>query len=719
MDFAVVHDLPGRLRFRTDPACVTVEVVHDLTGVLLADEVIVDARVNAVTGSVLVLFSPADRDKVLAAVDGYRFDADRAVARMASLMTHVPAVGAGAGAHHGHGLAVAEVGPAGLLRFAGYFLLRPLLPSFVRMAMAIYRSLPFLARGLAALWHGRLNVDVLDAAAIGLSLARGDFRAASNITLMFAASEYLQHWTREKSRESLAESLAVDVDAVWVRRGDVQYHVPLVELQTGEIVVVRSGSSIPVDGVVVDGDATVNETLMTGEAIAVARRVGSSVYAGTVVEDGRLDIRVTSVGAETRVNAIVRFIEESESRRSIAESRAEALADRIVPYSFLLSALVLLLTRSVYRATSVLLVDYSCAIRLSTPLAVLTAMREGAQNDVLIKGGRYIEALAAADVVVFDKTGTLTMAKPSVAHVIPLNGYSREDVLCIAACLEEHFPHPVARAVVRQAEEEGLDHQEEHTEVEYVVAHGIASRLRGKRVLVGSAHFVHEDEQVPAGEHQALISEWAHKGYSILHLAMDQQLVGILCIEDPLRSETPQVVMALRSLGVKRILMLTGDATSTAEAVAEASGIEEWQAGVLPVDKADVIRRLQAEGHSVIMVGDGINDSPALSAADVGVSLRYGADLAREVADVVLAGNNLNELVFARHLAQTALHRVHRNFQTIIGLNTGYLGLGLAGRLQPSALALLHNLTTVGVALNAMRPMLAAPRDAQGGDSDH
>lgn len=710
MDFSIAHELPGRLRFRALPNTVSEEVAHDLTGVLLGDEAVSDVRVSAVTGSVLVRFAPDRRATVVALVDGYRFDPERAFARMAALVRQgASATTEDHGTHHGHGLAVPETRPGGLLRFVGYFLLRPLLPPFVRMAMAIYRSLPFLARGLYSLRQGRLNVDVLDAVAIGLSLIRGDFRAVGNITLMFAASEYLEHWTREKSRESLAESLAVDVDAVWVKRGDVEYHVPLVELQSGDIVVVRSGTSIPVDGVVVDGDATVNEASMTGEAIAVARRAGSSVYAGTVVEDGRLDIRVTGVGAETRVNEIVRFIEESESRKSIIESRAEALADTIVPYSFLLSALVLLFTRNLSRAASVLLVDYSCAIRLSTPLAVLTAMREGAQNDVLIKGGRYIEALANADVVVFDKTGTLTMARPSVAHVIPLNGHSREDVLCIAACLEEHFPHPVARAVVRKAEEEGLDHQEEHTEVEYVVAHGIASRLRDKRVLVGSAHFIHEDEHIPSTDHQAVIDEWAHKGYSILHLAVDEQLVGILCIEDPLRPETPQVVSDLRALGIKRVIMLTGDAASTAEAVAEASGIEEWRAQVLPVDKADVIRELQAGGHQVIMVGDGINDSPALSAADVGVSLRDGADLAREVADVVLAGNDLGELVFARQLAQTALGRVNRNFQAIIGLNTGYLGLGLAGRLQPSALALLHNLTTVGVALNAMRPMLVSP----------
>lgn len=535
MEFAVAHELPGRIRFWATSLVVTREVAYDLTGVLLGDDGVIDARVSPVTGTVLVRFDPDDRPRVFELLATYRFDAARAHEHLATIGREVSALAVpDEGAHHGHALALAGQGPGGLLRFAAYFLLRPFIPAFVRMAMAVWRALPFLLNGLAALRQGRLNVEVLDATAIGLSLARGDFRAVGNITLMFAASEYLEQWTREKSRESLAHSLVVDVDSVWVRRDGIEYHIPILDLEAGDVVVVRSGSSIPVDGVVVDGDATVNEASMTGEGIAVARRAGSSVYAGTVVEDGRLDIRVRSVGAETRVSEIVRFIEESESRKAVIESRAEALADRIVPYSFGLAVLVLLLTRSLSRAASVLLVDYSCAIRLSTPLAVLTAMREGAHHGVLIKGGRYLEALATADVVVFDKTGTLTVARPSVAHVVPLEEYSREDVLCLAACLEEHFPHPVARAVVRKAEQEGLNHEEEHTEVEYVVAHGISSRLRGKRVLVGSSHFVHEDEGVPVGEHQALIDEWAHRGFTILHMSVDGRLVGLLCIEDPM-----------------------------------------------------------------------------------------------------------------------------------------------------------------------------------------
>ena len=610
---------------------------------------------------------------------------------------------AGLGGPNGLAIAGAAPGAGGLIR---YLILRPFLPRIVRMVSSFFRALPFLLKGGRSLASGRLNVDVLDAAALGISLVRGDFRSVGLITALFAVGEFLEEWTRKKSRESLAESLAVDVDTVWVKRGEAEVQVPLSALADDDLVVVRAGSSIPVDGVVAEGEAMVNQTSMTGEPLAVARRAGASVYAGTVVEEGRLDIRPTGVGSATRINQIVGFIERSEALKANVQGKAERLADAIVPYSFLLAGGVWAVTRDVARAASVLLVDYSCAIRLATPLAILTGMREGASHGVLIKGGRFIEGLAGADTVVFDKTGTLTEARPRVAEVISLNGHGRDDVLRLAACLEEHFPHPVARAVVRKAEQESLDHQEEHAEVEYVVAHGIASRLRGKRVLVGSRHFVHEDEGVPLDEFLPVVNEWAAKGYSILHLAIGGKLAGILCIEDPLRPEAAAVVRGLREQGVKRIIMLTGDGPVTAAAVANAVGVDEWRAQVLPADKADIVRQLQAEGGKVVMVGDGINDSPALSAADVGVSLRDGADLAREVADVVLSGNDLAELLVARQLAKATLRRIHVNFSSIMGLNSAFMALGLVGRAQPGMLALLHNLTTVGVALNAMRPML-------------
>ncbi|MGJ3523246.1 heavy metal translocating P-type ATPase [Nitratidesulfovibrio sp. D1] len=775
MDYRIAHELPGRMRLRCAPGSFSQDRAHDLVARIVAVEGVAEAHATASTGSVLVRYArPAARGEVLAVVDGFvaggarasagKKAADKASgkpvaeARRPSGRQHargaarhdgvIPGGAAGAarqargpmGAHlppgvlaaglHGMG-AVAMDGAAGAAGVAGlgglamagatpgasglirYLILRPFLPRIVRMISAFFRALPFLLKGGRSLASGRLNVDVLDAAALGISLVRGDFRSVGLITALFAVGEFLEEWTRKKSRESLAESLAVDVDTVWVKRGEAEVQVPLSALADDDLVVVRAGSSIPVDGVVAEGEAMVNQTSMTGEPLAVARRPGASVYAGTVVEEGRLDIRPTGVGSETRINQIVGFIERSEALKANVQGKAERLADAIVPYSFLLAAGVWAVTRDVARAASVLLVDYSCAIRLATPLAILTGMREGARHGVLIKGGRFIEGLAGADTVVFDKTGTLTEARPRVAEVIPLNGHGRDDVLRLAACLEEHFPHPVARAVVRKAEQESLDHQEEHAEVEYVVAHGIASRLRGKRVLVGSRHFVHEDEGVPLDEFLPVVNEWAAKGYSILHLAMGGRLAGILCIEDPLRPEAADVVKGLRGQGVKRIIMLTGDGPVTAAAVASAVGVDEWRAQVLPADKADIVRQLQADGGKVVMVGDGINDSPALSAADVGVSLRDGADLAREVADVVLSGNDLAELLTARRLAKATLRRIHVNFGSIMGLNSAFMALGLVGRAQPGMLALLHNLTTVGVALNAMRPMLGNG-DAEG-----
>ena len=461
-----------------------------------------------------------------------------------------------------------------------------------------------------------------------------------------------------------------------------------------------------------EGEASVNQASMTGEPLGVLRSPGSSVYAGTVVEEGEIAIRPTGVGDGTRLRQIVRFIEDSEALKAGVQGKAERLADAVVPFSFLLAGLVWLVTRNPARAASVLLVDYSCALKLSTPLAVLAAMKEGVGRGVLVKGGRFLESLAAADAVVFDKTGTLTESRPRVAEVIPGEGYERDDILRTAACLEEHFPHPVARAVVRKAEQEGLHHQEEHTEVEYVVAHGIASRLHGKRVLFGSRHYIHHDEGVPVDGMREDIERLAREGRSILYLAVDGKLAGLIAIEDPLRPEAAPVIRKLLGRGI-RVVMLTGDDERTAAAVAELLGISEYRSQVLPTDKAAVIRSLQAEGHTVAMLGDGINDSPALSAADVGVTLSDGADLAREVADVVLTECRLDGLVTAVDLSKAAMRRIRTDFGLIMTLNTVFLASGLAGFLQPGPSALLHNLTTVGVSLNAMRPMLKAGAEPQ------
>lgn len=586
-----------------------------------------------------------------------------------------------------------------------YVLFRPFMPLPLRVVGALRRGVPFLLRGGKSLLGGRLNVDVLDAAAIGVSLVMRDFGTAGLLTLLLAFGESLEAWTRKKSLGSLAERLALTVTNIWVRREGKEIHIPIDKLQAGDFVVVRSGSAIPVDGRVVEGEASVNQAYMTGEALGVLRSPGNFVFAGTAVEEGELIIEPTGVGRQTRFQQIMRFIDESEARKAGIQGKMERLSDAVVPFTFLLAALVLLATRNPMRAAGVLMVDYSCALKLATPLAILTAIREGAGRGVLIKGGRFLEVLAQADAVIFDKTGTLTESRPRVGDVVPARGRTREEVLRLAACLEEHFPHPVARAVVRRAEEERLQHQEEHAEVKYIVAHGIASTLRGQRVFIGSRHYIEQDEGISVDSMLPEAARLTEKGQSILYLAIDEHLAGIIGIEDPLRPESAGIVKHLREQGITRILMLTGDDEGSAAAVARCLDIKEYLSQVLPADKADIVKNLKADGYCVIMVGDGINDSPALSAADAGITLRDGADLAREVADVVLTRGSLGELVAARELGRRTMNRVHFNFAAAVGLNSLYLVGSLVGILSPGSSAILHNLTTLGVCLNAMRPL--------------
>ena len=694
MLFFIVHDVPGRVRLRARYGF-SLRKAQVLADRLDAVGGIEGVRVNPRTGSVLLLY------------------ANDEAKRAAFLLLAVAASEQPSGDVAVCGENLPE--PAGRPSwgpFLRYIFVRPFMPVLVRVATAVAASVPFILKGVAALCRGRLSVDVLDAAAIGISLLRRDFKTARLLTLLLGFGEALEAWTRKKSLDTLAQSLALDVDTVWVRREGREMHVAISELSEDDLVIVRTGSAIPVDGVVAEGEASVNQASMTGEPLGVLRSPGSSVYAGTVVEEGEIAIRPTGVGDGTRLRQIVRFIEDSEALKAGVQGKAERLADAVVPFSFLLAGLVWLVTRNPARAASVLLVDYSCALKLSTPLAVLAAMKEGVGRGVLVKGGRFLASLAAADAVVFDKTGTLTESRPRVAEVIPGEGYERDDILRTAACLEEHFPHPVARAVVRKAEQEGLHHQEEHTEVEYVVAHGIASRLHGKRVLFGSRHYIHHDEGVPVDAMREDIERLAREGRSILYLAVDGKLAGLIAIEDPLRPEAAPVIRKLLGRGI-RVVMLTGDDERTAAAVAERLGISEYRSQVLPTDKAEVIRSLQAEGHTVAMLGDGINDSPALSAADVGVTLSDGADLAREVADVVLTECRLDGLVTAVDLSKAAMRRIRTDFGLIMTLNTVFLASGLAGFLQPGPSALLHNLTTVGVSLNAMRPMLKAGAELQ------
>ncbi len=606
-----------------------------------------------------------------------------------------------------------EPGELDFSDLARYVFLRPVLPMLVNVGNAVLGALPIIAEGVKNLSKGRLNVPVLDAAALIVSLLRRDFRTVSLLVVLLGLGEMLENYTRKKSLASLADELALKVDQVWVRRGEAGERVeaiPLSELTLEDTVVVRSGSVIPADGIVAAGDALVNQATMTGEPLPVHRQAGGSVFAGTVVADGEIDVRPTALGDKSRLSKIVRFIETSEAAKAGIQGRAEHLADAIVPFNFLLAGLVWLFTRSLTRTASVLLVDYSCALRLATPLAILTAMRVGTGRGVLVKGGRFLEALAQADTVVFDKTGTLTQASPVLSDVVPLDPeFDRESVLKLAACLEEHFPHPVSRAIVQAAQAECIYHDDERhdTEVRYIVAHGICSSVDGRKCVLGSRHFVGDDEGVDLSGAKPVVERLAAQGKSVLYFAVGGRLVGILGIEDPLRPEAAQAVRALRERGIKRVVMLTGDDERTAAAVAAKLGLDGYRAQVLPEEKAAHVEALVKAGAKTLMVGDGINDSPALSAAHVGVTLRDGTDIAQEVADVVLTGNSLLDLPTAIDLGRAALSRIKQNFAVSVGLNTGFLAGGLAGLLTPAAGALLHNASTIGVCLNAMQPPLA------------
>ena len=586
------------------------------------------------------------------------------------------------------------------------------LPFPLRAVIHSLKAVPRFFSGLAALLTGRLNVEVLDAAALTVCFLRRDFRAAGTLLFFFALSHFLEMWTKHRSRAGLYRSLAGHVEKVWIKTEDgSEVLVGEEDLTEGCLVLVRSGGLIPVDGIVEEGEALVNQASMTGEALAVRKTAGGAVFAGTTVEEGEMVIKATKVGSATRVQSIVRYIEESEASKAGLQGRAEHLADSIVPFSFILSALVYLFTRDPLKAGNVLLVDYSCAIRLSTPLSVLTAMKEGNEKGLLIKGGRYLEELAAADTAVFDKTGTITMARPKLEAVIPFNGFSRQEALRLAACLEEHFPHPVGRAVVRAAQEEGLHHEEEHAKVDYVVAHGICSTWREQRVFLGSRHFVIEDVGIAVSEEEARAAEeQAGQGFSVLYMAVGGRMAALLAIKDELRPEVGQTLDGLRSAGIDRNVMLTGDLEATAATVARECGFDDYRSQMLPDQKAVFVEKLVESGRRVMMVGDGLNDSAALSRANVGISLGDSSALAKDVANVLLLNGRLDDLYTARHLSGLTMKRVKSNYWLIVGLNTLFIGLGMFGVTGPGLTALLHNATTAWVAWRGTRPYLPKGR---------
>ena len=581
------------------------------------------------------------------------------------------------------------------------------LPYPVRAVAATIKSVRYIWEGIKCLAHGKIEVPVLDGTAIGVSIFRGDFDTAGSVMFLLGIGEILEEWTHKKSVGDLARSMSLNIGKVWLVSDGQEVLVPAENIQAGDKVVVHMGNVIPFDGVVTDGEAMVNQASLTGESEPVRRISENYVYAGTVVEEGELTILVKAVGGSSRYDKVVQMIEESQKLKSGLESRAEHLADRLVPYSLGGTALTYLLTRNVTKALSILMVDFSCALKLAMPISVLSAIREASFYNVTVKGGKYLEAMAEADTIVFDKTGTLTKAKPTVAKVVSFNGDSPDELLRIAACMEEHFPHSMAKAVVAAAREKGLDHEEMHSRVEYVVAHGISTTINGKKAVIGSYHFVFEDEgaALPAGTKELFGS--LPEEYSHLYLAIEGQLAAVICIEDPLREEAEAVINSLRRSGIRKIVMMTGDSERTASAIAKRVGVDEYYSEVLPEDKAGFVEREKAAGRKVIMVGDGINDSPALSAADVGIAISDGAEIAREIADIMVSSDDLYQIVTLKLLSDGLMKRIRKNYRVIVGFNTGLILLGVGGVLQPTTSALLHNTSTLVISLKSMQNLLS------------
>ena len=588
----------------------------------------------------------------------------------------------------------------------GHYARKLFLPAPIAAAYTIWRSIAFVWKGVRCLLQRKLEVEVLDALSISASILRNDFSTASSVMFLLNLGSLLEEWTRKKSLDDLARSMALNVDKVWVRAEGGEVLLPLTKVHPGDEIVVRSGNMIPLDGTVLEGEAMVNQAALTGESMPVRKAAGATVYAGTVVEEGECVFIAKAEGGTNRYDKIVSMIEESEKLKSSTENRALQLADRLVPWCLAGTVATYALTRNVTRAISILMVDFSCALKLSMPLAVLSAMRECGSYHITVKGGKYLEALAKADTIVFDKTGTLTHATPQVEQVIPFSGCDEREVLQLAACLEEHFPHSMANAVVRAAKERGISHEEMHSEVEYIVAHGIASRVGGERVVIGSHHFVFEDEHctVPANEQEKFDN--LDPQYSHLYMAASGQLVGVICIADPLRPEAAHVLHQLRKLGIANTVMMTGDSDRTAAAIAKQVGVNQYFAEVLPEDKAAFVQKAKAEGHTVVMIGDGINDSPALSAADIGIAINSGAAIAREIADVTIKADSLEELVALKAIANAMQKRVHANYRFVLTFNSALIVLGALGILQPASSAMLHNLSTIGISLKSMTNLL-------------
>ena len=690
MKCTILHEGKGRMRVHVEKVRMTLHRADVLEAYLNHHDAIVHAAVYERTGDVVITYT-GRRSAAIAVLAGYKFD----VAEYDALVTSADSRRLNR-----------EYQDKMFDLVAGRCLRKLFLPAPLDAAYTAFRSIRFLWKGVRCVLSRRLEVEVLDALSIGVSLLRGDFGTAGSVMFLLNLGSLLEEWTRKKSLDDLARSMALNVDKVWVRSQGTEVLVPLTKVRSGDEVVVRSGNMIPLDGTVLEGEAMVNQAALTGEAMPVRKAEGSTLYAGTVVEEGECVFIAKAEGGSNRYDKIVAMIEESEKLKSSTENRALVLADKLVPWCLGATVVTYLLTRNATRAISCLMVDFSCALKLSMPLAVLSAMRECGSYHITVKGGKYLEALSKADTIVFDKTGTLTRATPQVVEVVPFSGCNEREVLQLAACLEEHFPHSMANAVVRAAKERGISHEEMHSEVEYIVAHGIASRVGGQRVVIGSHHFVFEDEKctIPTAEQQKF--DALKPAYSHLYMAASGQLVGVICISDPLRPEAAAVLNGLRALGIRNTVMMTGDSERTAAAIAKQVGVDRFFAEVLPEDKANFVQQAKAEGHTVVMIGDGINDSPALSAADIGIAINSGAAIAREIADVTIKADSLEELVILKTIANSLQRRVSANYHFVLTFNSALIALGAMGILQPASSAMLHNLSTIGISLKSMTNLI-------------
>ncbi|MDO4446910.1 MAG: heavy metal translocating P-type ATPase [Lachnospiraceae bacterium] len=690
MKFLIKHEVQGRLRIHVIRNRMTCAEADVLCWVLEKQKNVVKVKVYERTADAVIYYT-GDREELIHGLKQFHFE-----------KADVPDNVISSSGRDLNSAYREKLITKTLLHYGG----KLLLPNPVRKTWLTLKALQYIGKGIRCLARMKIEVPVLDATAIGVSVLRGDFKTAGSVMFLLGIGELLEEWTHKKSVGDLARSMSLNIKKVWLKRDEQEILVPVSDILPGDRVIIHMGNVIPFDGEVSCGEGMVNQASLTGEPLPVRRCEGQSVYAGTVLEEGELEIVVRAVSGSTRFEKIVTMIEDSEKLKSNLESKAEHLADRLVPYTLVGTAIVGLLTRNVTKALSVLMVDFSCALKLAMPIAVLSAIREAGQNGITVKGGKYLEAVAEADIVVFDKTGTLTKAKPIVKEVIVFGDYPEPEALRIAACLEEHFPHSMAKAVVDAAKRRSLYHEEMHSKVEYIVAHGISSYIEGKKTVIGSSHFVFEDEKCRIRPEYQERFDTLPGEYSHLFLAIDGELVAVICIEDPLREEAGEMVRLLKEEGISKIVMMTGDSERTAVSIAKRVGVDEYYSEVLPEDKADFIEREKAAGRKVVMIGDGINDSPALSAADAGIAISDGAELAREIADITIAAEDLREIVILKRLSNAMINRIQGNYRGVVGINAALIALGVAGIIRPTTSALLHNTSTLAISLKSMGNLL-------------